>query len=137
MKKLLAIMLSLIMLFTLAACGAGAKDPEPAPAPDPESDFQWTLEGFWEDGNDNYLSIMHSDEENLPEWYVNLSLGDDMYGSFLDQEGEALHGDIGYMADVKVDEFIVTITEEGEDGLLLETEAGDTYHFTLIPQEDD
>ena len=33
-KKLLAMMLSIMMLFTLAACGKKQEDPEPEPVPD-------------------------------------------------------------------------------------------------------
>ncbi|MBR5739896.1 MAG: hypothetical protein IKX81_01240 [Firmicutes bacterium] len=135
MKRLFALIMSLILIFTLAACG-GSPKPADDPIDEPDPNFQWTREGFWEDGNGNYVSITHNDEEGLPEWYVTFSLGDDMYGSFLDQEGETLHGDIGYFAEMKVDEFIVTISEEDEDGLLLETESGEAYHFTLIVLDD-
>ena len=54
-----------------------------------------------------------------------------MYGDLVEQVGDTLHGDI--VPEYEEGEFIVTVCEEGEEGLLLLTESGDTYHF--IPME--
>ncbi len=138
MKKTICLLLALCMLLALAACGAKPagepdKTPEaatPSPAAEPEVK-EWTRTGFFTSGDDDLLNIMASDDEDYPGWYVGCFLGDDIYGWYIQQEGNALHGNI--MPENEEGEFIVTVTEEGEDGLLLVVEGGGTYHF--LPME--
>ena len=92
MKKLICIMLTVCMLFALAACG------EAKPA-----------------------------EEEIKA--ISLMLDGEAVGWIIQQEGNALRGNLNGW-DEKADPFNVTITEEGEEGLKLEVEGGETYHFT-------
>lgn len=120
MKKLISILLSAVMVLSLTACG-GAK-------PAPETPSEWTRQGYYQDENENMLSVIPSEDPEYPGWYVGCFLGEDMYGWYIQQEGNALHGNI--VPDGEEGEFIVTVTEEGEDGLQLAVEGGETYHFT-------
>ncbi len=141
MKKTICLLLALCMLLALAACGAKPagepdKTPEaatPSPAAEPEVK-EWTRTGFFTSGDDDLLNIMASDDEDYPGWYVGCFLGDDIYGWYIQQEGNALHGNI--MPENEEGEFIVTVTEEGEDGVLLTVEGGESYHFTPYDMPD-
>ena len=121
MKKLICIMLTVCMLFTLAACG------ETKPA-EPEIK-EWTRQGTYEDENGNHLIVNLSETEGYEGWGVSLMLDGEAVGWIIQQEGNALRGNLNGW-DEKVDPFNVTITEEGQDGLKLEVEGGETYHFT-------
>lgn len=127
MKKILSmILITLLMLSMLAGCGASAK---PAETETEDADFVWTRQGSFEDANGNYLLVTYSDTEGYEGWGVTFLLGEDMHGWIIQQEGKTLHGDIDYEEDR---EFIVTVSEEGENGLMLEVEGGETYHFTPV-----
>ena len=131
MKKIFCVILALMLVFAFTACGGSSQGDTDSGSGDPA--FEWTREGQFEDGNDNYLMIYKSDDqENYPGWGVSLMLGEEMHGWFLQQEGETLHGDLTSEYEEGVDPFVVTITEEGEDGVMLVTEAGDEYHFTMM-----
>ena len=122
MKKPIYLLMALLLIFSMAACtkqeqGGGGEA------------AAWTREGYFTDENDNFLSIMTSPYEEMEGWYVGAILGEDMYGWVIQQEGSTLHGNI--MPDYEEGEFIVTVSEEGEDGILLETASGETYHFTV------
>lgn len=119
MRKTLALLLTLLMVCSLAACGGSQKS---------STDFNWTRQGTYEDGNENYLMVSPSDNEDYPGWSVMFMVGGEMHGWFIQQDGETLHGNLTSEYE-DADDFIVTISEEGEDGLLLTTEAGETYHF--------
>ena len=112
MKKLLA----LALFLTLAFCALSQA----------EESKEWTLEGTFVDEEENYLVITASFEEDVEGWYVGLMLGDGMYyGATIPQEGDSLHGNL----DSEGGEYIVTVSEEGEDGILLTLESGEEYHF--------
>ena len=121
MKKLICIVLTVCMLFALAACG------ETKPA-EPEIK-EWTRQGTYEDENGNHLIVNLSETEGYEGWGVSLMLDGEAVGWIIQQEGNALRGNLNGW-DEKVDPFNVTITEEGQDGLKLEVEGGETYHFT-------
>lgn len=103
-----------LMLSLLAGCSSGDKD------------FVWTREGTFTDDADNLLSIYASEDEENPGWYVGGFLGEGIYGGTIPQDGKTLHGNISYD---EGSEYIVTVAEEGEDGVLLTTPDGE-YHFT-------
>ena len=109
MKKLICMILTVCMLFALAACG----------------------EGKPEDENGNHLIVNLSEAEGYEGWAVSLMLDGEAIGWIIQQEGNALRGNLNGW-DENVDPFNVTITEEGKDGLMLEVEGGETYHFTPI-----
>ena len=58
-------------------------------------------------------------------------VGDEYHGWFIVQEGEALHGNLDTEYDDYEGDYIVTITEEGDSGVMVEVEGGETYHFAL------
>lgn len=123
MKKLIYIALSFVMVFAFTACGGGAGDGSAAGS----SDFEWSREGDFMSENGEYLMIMKSPyEDEYPGWYVGLGMDETLYGWYIEQDGESLHGDI----DPEGDGMVVTVTEDGEDGIkLVVDETGDEYIF--------
>ena len=131
MKKMMCMLLAFGMLLGLCACGqapAAQKPDEPAAA-ETEETAEWTRQGYFSDGNDNVLSVSWMEDVAEPGWYVSVMLGEDMAGWTIPQEGNTLHGDLAAWEE-NAEPFVVTVSEEGEDGLLLEVEGGETYHFT-------
>ena len=121
MKKMTCLVLAVCMALSLALCGAsGAETTEKQ---------EWTRQGTFEDANGNYLLISVSETEGYEGWSVSLMLDGEMVGWIIQQEGNTLHGDLrGW--DENEEPFIVTVSEDGEDGLQLEVEGGETYRFT-------
>ena len=123
MKKWIALLTALCMLLALAACGAAAPEEEPA--------AEWSREGYFADESGNMLSVTRMDDVVEPGWYVGFSNGEDpiedSYGGMLPQEGSSLHGSLPCGGDKPA--LTVTVSEEGEDGLLLVVEGGESYHF--------
>ena len=121
MKKMICLLLALCMVFALIACGKQAE---------PEIK-DWTRQGFFLDENENFLSVTWMDGVDEPGWYVGVMLGEDLiedsWGGMLPQEGNSLHGTLPSSG--SKDDLTVTLSEEGEDGLLLAVEGGETYHF--------
>ena len=97
-----------------------------------EAPAEWTRTGYFADENENLISITLMEDEENPGWYVGCMLGDVMAGDILPQEGNTLHGKLVGMEE-DAEPFMVTVTEEGEDGVMLEIEGGETYH--LLPYE--
>ena len=136
MRKLICFLLCAVMLFTLSACGGKS---EPAPAQEPEqtpeqAPKEWTRQGYFTDEDGNMLSVTLMEDVVDPGWYVGVMLGDFWGGNTLAQEGGTLRGNI--VPDYEEGEVIVTVSEEGEDGLLLTVEGGGTYHFTPTEMEE-
>ena len=121
MKKL-CFVLAFLLAFSLTACG---KDPSGG-----DADFTWTREGYFSDGSSDLVYISASEDEDNPGWYVGCLFEEGMYGWYIQQEGKTLHGDILSPYEEGGDPFVVTVSEEGEDGILLEIENGSTYHMT-------
>ena len=120
MKKCIGVLLAICMVFALAACGAS----KPA---EPEIK-DWTRSGYFMDENENMLSVTWMEDVDEPGWYVGVMIGDLMAGWTLPQEGNSLHGNLNAW-DESAEPLIVTVSEEGEDGLLLTIEGGESYHF--------
>lgn len=116
MKKLFYMILTLALALGLAAC----------------SDFTWSRHGNFIDENGNYLMISPStDEEHEGEWAVTAMIGDEIHGWFIKQDGKVLKGNLDTEYDDYDGDYIVTIAEEGDNGVSMEVEGGETYHFTM------
>ena len=126
MKKLICLLLAASMLLALAACGGKAVEPEIK---------EWTRQGTFEDENGNYLMVTYSDTEGYEGWGVTFMPDGEMFGWIIQQEENTLHGNLNGW-DENADPFLVTVSEEGEDGLQLVVEGGETYHFTPMDLPD-
>jgi len=135
MKKWICTLLCVLMLLSLCACG-GAKpaNTNEAPAQTEQAAAEWTREGYFADENENMLSVTWMEDIDEPGWYVGCMLGEDFvedsWGGTLPQEGNSLHGTL--TSSGSKGDLTVTVSEEGEDGLLLTVEGGETYHFSSM-----
>ena len=112
--------MAMCIVFTLAACGAKQAEPDVK---------EWTRQGYFSDENENMLTVMWMEDTDEPGWYVGIMIGELMAGWTIPQEGNTLHGNL-YAWDESAEPLIVTVSEEGEDGLLLTMDGGESYHFT-------
>ena len=120
MKRIASLFLAAAMIFVLCACGSTEAEAE-----------AWSRTGSFIDDDGNYVLIMKSEDDAYEGWYVSLMTADALYGGYIPQEGDTLHGDI--KLNEEDDPFVVAVSEDGEDGICLETESGDRYH--LVPGE--
>ena len=120
MKKGMCLLLACVMLLGLCACGQKTAEPEAA---------EWTRQGYFTDEDGNVLSVTWMDDIDVPGWYVGVMIGDFWGGNTVTREGRTLRGDMNAL-DEGAEPYIVTVSEEGEDGLLLQVEGGESYHFT-------
>ncbi len=124
MKRVTSYLLCLLLVFGLAACSSSKQE-----------EFNWTREGTFQDENGNYLMIYLSEDIDHPGWSVGLYTEEEMLGWFLmPGEGNTLHGNL--VPDYEEGECIVTVSEEGEDGVIVEVEGGETYHFAPMDMPD-
>ena len=135
MKKLVILLLAASMLSAMTACGAGGSGSAAESAGTESQAFEWTRAGYFTDENENMLSITWMDDvADGPGWYVGFMNGEDMiedsYGGLIAEKGSALFGELPSSG--SKDPLVVTITEEGEDGLKVVVEGGETYHFTKM-----
>ena len=134
MKKWICLLLSVLLLLALAACGSAKTEPERAEQPAEAGPAQWTRAGYFLDENENMLSITWMEDIDEPGWYVGCMLGEefieDSWGGTLPQEGNTLHGVLTTYG--SKGDLTVTVSEEGEDGLQLVVEGGETYHFKVL-----
>lgn len=128
MKKILALLLVLVMLTALAACGKAAS----------VESKEWTRSGFFEDEHGYMLSVTWMELDDESGWYAGFMYGPDpiadSYGGMLKQDGNSLKGELASSGDMI--DVVVTISEEGEDGLLLVVENGATCHFKPMELEE-
>lgn len=138
MKKMLCLLLAACMSLTLAACGGSKpaqeteKPQESAPqSEDAQEGGEWTRDGYYTDEEEHLLSVTWMEDLDVPGWYVGCMLGkdamEDSYGGTLQKEGKTLKGSLPSSSEQ--DPITVTISEEGETGLLLSIEGGEEYHF--------
>ena len=111
-----------MLIFTMTACSSSK-----------ETAAEWTRDGFYFDDAERMLSVVYMEEDvEEPGWYVGCMLGedptDDSWGGFVTQEGNALKGTLTCSGEG--DDIVVTVEEEGEKGLVLKVEGGETYHFS-------
>ena len=121
MKRTICTLLAAVLLLSLAACGTAPSEAEQAA-------FEWTREGYFQDENENMLSVTWMEDIDEPGWYVGLMVGEIMGGCTLPQENGTLHGNLNAW-DETAEPLVVTVSEEGEDGLLLTIDGGESYHF--------
>ncbi len=137
MKKLICLVICIVMLFSLCACGEAkpTDNNEPtaptteAPTPTPQPVSDWTREGYFTDENENMLSVTWMGDVDEPGWYVGVMIGELMAGGMLPKEGNTLRGGLSSWEE-DAEPIAVTVSEEGEDGLLLVMDSGESYHFT-------
>lgn len=139
MKRLLALALCTLLLVTLAGCGrnqteqTGQNAGETAATSDntEPSAAQWTRSGYYQDEQENMLSVTWMEDVDEPGWYVGCMLGEDLmedaWGGTLQQDGDTLQGSLPSSGDREA--LTVTLSEEGEGGILLTIEGGESYHF--------
>ncbi len=133
MKKTICLILCAVMVFTISACGTektvnSAEQQTAVPSEAKQETFEWTRQGYFADENENMLSVTWMEDIDEPGWYVGLMVGEIMGGCTLPQENGTLHGNLNAW-DETAEPLIVTVSEEGEDGLLLTFEGGESYHF--------
>lgn len=123
MKKMSLLLALFMALSCLTACGGKQAEPEIE---------DWTRQGYYTDDNGYMLSVTWMEDIDEPGWYVGCMLGEDLFedswGGTLAQEGNALRGEL--VSSGEKEPLAVSVSEEGEDGLLLVVEGGETYHFT-------
>ena len=128
MKNIICFILCTIMLFTVAACGTeksenSAEQQTAAPSEAEQASFEWTRQGYFQDENENMLSVTWMEDIDEPGWYVGCMLGEDWiedsWGGTLPQKGSTLHGALPSSG--SKDDITVTVSEEGEDGVADET----------------
>ena len=127
MKKTLALIMALIMCLSLAACGGAGSGSGSG-----ESAEEWTRQGYFENEEGDMLYILPGDPEvGQDGWIVGLMFASgEMHGDVIRQEGSSLHGNLTNKYLEGEPDYIVTVSEEGEDGIFLEVEGGESYHFT-------
>ena len=119
MKKLFCMLMAAVLLLGLCACGQQESAEEAK---------EWSRAGYFTNDNGDMLSVVWMEEIDEPGWYVGVMLGEIMAGGTLPQEGSSLHGSLESM-DEGTKPLTVTLSEEGKDGLLLEVEGGESFHF--------
>ena len=139
MKKWICILLTALLIPVLASCGSTKTEEKTESKPEEKTEtVEWTRAGYFQDENENMLSITWMDDIDEPGWYVGCMIGEDAiedsWGGTLAQEGGTLHGVLTPSG--SQDELTVTVSEEGEDGLLLAVDGGESYHFVPFDMPD-
>lgn len=125
MKKIICILIAVLLVGSLIACGA-SNDNDPASNPETTAgneSFVWERLGYFSDES-NMVYISASDDAENPGFNVGCMIEEGMFSKILSLDGKSLHGNIAGEGE---DEVVVTITYEGEDGILFAVEGGNTY----------
>ena len=122
MKKLFAVVIVALLATTLTACGSGGG-------------AEWTRQGTYttEDEKEG-LMVYKSETEGYEGWSVGYYNDDQQLGWIIQQEGDSLKGNL--VPPGEEGEFIVTVKEEGDDGLLLITPDNQEHHFMPVEMPD-
>jgi hypothetical protein len=110
------------MLLTLASCGsekpadsAEEATTSPTPAQTEQAAAEWTRTGYYQDENENFLSVIYMDDADEPGWYVGGMLGEDPDRGRLgrrDPAGRKCPARCSALPGSR-DDLIVTVSEEG------------------------
>jgi len=143
MRKAIYILLAFILLPGLFGCvknssvpPAGTVNTDDPVTAEPDEEFVWTREGYFSDEDGNFVYISASEDEENPGWYVGGCIGEDTYGWYIGQEGKTLHGNIAAPYEEEGTEFYVTVSEDGEQDILLEVNGGETYRLACYEMEE-
>ena len=104
-------------------------EPAAAPSETEQTETEWTRAGYFADENENMISVTWMEDVDEPGWFVGVMIGELMGGGTLPQEGNTLRGGLSTWEEDS-EPVGVTVSEEGEDGLLLVLDSGESYHFT-------
>ncbi len=156
MRKQVLLIMLLCLSLILASCGrtggsgaaqSGDSTPsviiitpeaEPSVSPEAEDAAVWTREGYFSDEEGNMLSVAYMEMDDEKGWYVGFMNGEDhindSYGGMLDELGNTLHGELPSGGDKEA--VTVTVYDEGDEGVVLVVEGGETYRFmpTDLPE---
>lgn len=142
-KKLYLLMCLVLAVLLMAGCGqsstggatATAAPAEQAPA---QAAAEWTRQGIYQDQAGNMASVTWMDDVDEPGWYVGFMNGEDLvedsFGGMLKQEGAVLRGTLS--SEGAKGDITVTVSEDGEAGVQIAVEGGETYRFTPMEIED-
>ncbi len=121
--------MTVCMIFMQAAFDTRTDTAAEGTVPPAESESaEWTRRGYYLDEENNFLSVNRMDDTVEPGWYVSIMIGDIMTGWTIPQDGNTLHRDLNVWNE-DAEPYIVTISEEGGDGLRLSVDGGGIYHF--------
>ena len=99
---------------------------------------EWTRQGMFTDENNNMLSIYWNADADEPGWYVSAILGEDYeedgWGGMIAYENGTLKGALPSFG--SKDDITATITEEGDDGVKLAIDGGESYVFAPMELPD-
>ena len=139
MKKWICLLLTALLIPLLVSCGSSKTEEKTETKPEEKTEtVEWTRAGYFQDENENMISITWMDDIDELGCYVGCMIGEDMiedsWGGTLAQEGSTLHGTL--TSSGSKDDLTVTVSEEGEDGLLLAVDGGESYHFAPFDMPD-
>ena len=142
MKKITCLLLSGLLILSFAGCStkpekkvssaSAASEAASAAESTSEAAGAWSRDGIFMDEEGHMVTVTWLDYLDEPSWYAGVLLGDnweeDSWTGNVEQKGNSLYGVLASNADK--DDMTVTITEEGETGLVLAIEGGETYHVS-------
>ena len=144
MKREIYWMTCVLAACTLAACSKEKPADQTEGFPTAESRTEqteqvsrpadgWNRQGYFQDEEENFLSVTWMDLDQESGWYVGCMLGENNYGGIVEAEGHTL---TGKLPSIDGGAILLSVSEEGEDGLFVEVEGGDTYHFTPMEMQE-
>lgn len=89
----------------------------------------WSRAGYFAYEDSGMLSITWMEDMGEPGWYVGVMVDELMGGWSFAQEGDTLRGNL-YGWDDSAEPLMATVTEEGENGVRLTLDSGESWLFT-------